>query len=76
MMNDKFGDAVTRDTIKDDDVQFYWCISSASMSQDCKHITGEDSQQMDHNQRVLIRQNDARNIQERNKERYSEVKSS
>ena len=34
-MNDKFRDAVTQDTIKDDDVLFYWCISSASMSQDC-----------------------------------------
>ena len=35
MMNNKFRDAVTQDTIKDDDVLFYWCISSASMSQDC-----------------------------------------
>lgn len=35
MMNDKFRDVVTQDTIKDDDVLFYWCISSASMNQDC-----------------------------------------
>ena len=35
MMNNKFRDAVTQDTIKDDDMLFYWCISSASMSQDC-----------------------------------------
>lgn len=35
MMNERFRDAVTQDTIKDDDVLFYWCISSASMSQDC-----------------------------------------
>ena len=34
-MNDKFRDVVTQDTMKDDDVMFYWCISSASMSQDC-----------------------------------------
>ena len=42
----------------------------------CKYITGEDSQHMDYNQRVLIRQNHARNVQERNKERNSEIKSS
>ena len=35
MMNNKFRDAVTEDTIKDDDVLFYWSISSASMSQYC-----------------------------------------
>lgn len=35
MMNNKFRDAVSEDTIKDDDVLFYWSISSASMSQYC-----------------------------------------
>ena len=35
MMTNKFRDAVTEDTIKDDDVLFYWSICSASMSQDC-----------------------------------------
>ena len=34
-MNDTFREDVSKDTLKDDDVQSYWCITSAHIPQEC-----------------------------------------